>query len=220
MDSAPVIIKRLTTDSSAQAPDWRAISALCCRTGNDGREIDRNRWDFFARLWVEPYERLCPEWSYVAAAGDVIVGYLTGCPDSRAFARSKYWRITLPLLLDIARGRYSYFTNRDSRVFVRRFCRFEKWPEQVFSREIQAAIRRTYPAHLHMNVAAAGRRTGIGTKLIDRYLADLHGAGVRGVHLHCGAGPLQFYRRRGFEQLGSILFHGAQVYALGRSVGD
>lgn len=219
MGDAPLKIRRLTIDSSSQATEWRAICDLCCGTGDDGREIDQSRWDFFARLWVKPYEIICPQWSYVATARNVLVGYLTGCPDSRAFARTKYWRASWPLLVDIARGRYSYFTNQDARAFVRRFCHVERWPEQEFPRGLQASIQREYPAHLHMNISAADRRSGTGTRLIDRYLADLRAAGAAGVHLHCGAGPLEFYRRQGFTELGSICFHGAQVYALGRRVG-
>jgi GNAT superfamily N-acetyltransferase len=220
MRETPVLIRRLTSDSSREPAEWRAIAALCCRTGNDGGEIDRSRWNFFPRVWVEPYEKLYPAWSYVAVAGNVIVGYLTGCPDTAAFARPKYWRVTLPLLMDIARGRYPYSTNPDARAFVRHFWRVEKWPEQEFPSALQAIIKREYPAHLHMNVEAADRRTGIGSRLIERYVVNLHAAGVRGVHLQCGGSPLEFYRRHGFHTLGSICFHGAQVYALGRRVGD
>jgi hypothetical protein len=75
------------------------------------------------------------------------------------------------------------FTNRDARAFVRRFCHVERWPDQEFPRWLRASIQGKYPAHLHTNIAAAERRKIVGTRLIARYLADLHAAGVSGVHL-------------------------------------
>jgi GNAT superfamily N-acetyltransferase len=209
----PVRIRRLTHAAEAE---WDAVEALCCRTGDDGQEIARERWEFFARVWIGPYKRLRPEWTYVAIAGGEIVGYLTGCPDTPAFARAKFWRITLPLLLDIAGGRYRDGSKRDSRVFVRRSLRVENWPEQEFSADIRRLIRASFPAHLHMNVDALHRRAGVGSRLLARYLADLDAAGIPGVHLYCGNGPLEFYRRHGFTERESIFFRGAPVYALAR----
>jgi hypothetical protein len=51
------------------------------------------------------------QWTYAAEAENVVVGYLTGCPDSRGFTKAKLWRFALPLLVDICRGHY--FENRD-----------------------------------------------------------------------------------------------------------
>jgi hypothetical protein len=51
------------------------------------------------------------QWTYAAEAENVVVGYLTGCPDSRGFTKAKLWRFALPLLVDICRGHYS--ENRD-----------------------------------------------------------------------------------------------------------
>jgi hypothetical protein len=200
----------------ADAAEWHAIEELCCQTGDDGRPIAGERWDFFARVWIAPYKKLRPEWTYVAIAETETVGYLTGCPDTLTFARARFWRNTLPLLLEIAAGRYRRGSKRDRRLFVRRSLRLESWPEQEFPDKIRAQILASFPAHLHMNVDLGRRRAGVGSRLLERYLADLEASGVGGVHLYCGNGPLEFYRRHGFTEIESILFRGTPVYALAR----
>jgi GNAT superfamily N-acetyltransferase len=215
-DPRLVVIRRLGGQPRADAAEWRAIEELCCRTGDDGQEIARERWEFFARVWIGPYKKLRPEWTCVAIAGGEIVGYLTGCPDTPAFARAKFWRNTLPLLLEIAAGRYRRGNKRYRRLFVRRSLRLESWPEQEFPDKIRAQILASFPAHLHMNVDLGHRRAGVGSRLLERYLTDLESSGVGGVHLYCGNGPLEFYRRHGFTELESIFFRGTPVYALAR----
>jgi len=74
---------------AAKSPaDWQAVRSLCCRTGNGGDPIDPTRWPLFAELWIGPYQRLVPEWTYVAEMDGRMVGYLTGCPDTAAFRRA------------------------------------------------------------------------------------------------------------------------------------
>jgi hypothetical protein len=155
MHGQSVIVRRLSSAIEVEQRDWQAVYSLCCATGADGQPIAHDRWNFFGTLWIGPYEKLLPEWTYVAQASGAVVGYLTGCPNTWKFARSKFRRFTLPLLLDIALGRYS--PSDDTRRFVRRTFGFKKWPEQSFSRATLEALAREYPAHLHMNVARAYR---------------------------------------------------------------
>lgn len=77
-------------------------------------------------------------------------------------------------------------------------------------------LYRDYPAHLHMNVEAAWRWRGVGTKLIEAFIGDLRGAGIPGVHLYCGADPVPFYLRQGFKELSKVFFREIAVFALGR----
>jgi len=208
-----VTVRRLSARKGKEARDWNAVYDLCCRTGNNGQPVARERWNFFGRLWVEPYEKFFPQWTYVAEAEKVVVGYLTGCPNSRWFAKAKLWRFELPLLIDICRRHYS--GNRDARRFVRQFFRFEERPERVFPHALRQMLQRDYPAHLHMNVDANWRGSGVGTKLLEHFFADLHEASIAGVHLYCGPDPLGFYLGRGFKELGRVQFRGVPVYVLG-----
>ena len=213
MNQETITVRQLSSKTGKNAGDWHAVYDLCCRTGNDGAPIADERWDFFGRLWIEPYQKIFPQWTYVAEAKSTIVGYLTGCPDTGALAQAKLWRFSLPLLTDILRGRYS--GNRDAHRFARQLFRFEKRPEQTFPRRLHRMLQRDYPAHLHMNVEAGWRGSGIGTKLVERFFSDLRHAGIPGVHLYCGADPLEFYLHCEFDQLAKVIFYGRPVYALG-----
>jgi GNAT superfamily N-acetyltransferase len=206
----PVLIRVAKTPA-----DWHAVRSLCCRTGDRGDPIDPARWPLFAELWVGPYQRLVPEWTYVAEARDRFVGYLTGCPDTAAFRRARRFRVMLPLLGAIARGRYAW--NVDARRTVALALRLRAGMESRFAAGIPERAIRPYPAHLHMNVEAEYRRRGVGAALIERYAGDLRAAGVPGIHLLCGAGPRGFYVRNGFAELAALeVSSGLWVYALGR----
>ena len=213
MNSKTIRVRRLSSGMGKEAADWHAVYELCCRTGNGGTPIARDRWEFFGRLWVEPYKNIFPQWTYVAEAESAIIGYLTGCPDTLAFAKVKFWSFSLPLLVDVIRGRYR--RNQDARRFVRRIFGLEKGPERVFPRGLSRKIRQDYPAHLHMNVEAGWRGSGVGTELVEKFFSDLRSAGIPAVHLYCGADPLEFYRHLGFTELAKITFCGAVIHVVG-----
>jgi GNAT superfamily N-acetyltransferase len=203
---------------AATADDWRAIRSLCCRTGNGGEPIDPARWSLFAELWIGPYQRLAPEWTYVAEAEGQVVGYLTGCADTGAFRRARRLRVTLPLLIAIAARRYPW--NVDARRAVSRALRLRRGVESRLTAAGPPGDTRAYPAHLHMNVEALHRQRGIGAALIERYARDLGAARVPGVHLFCGEAPRRFYARQGFTDLAACeVSPGRWVYLLGRKLG-
>jgi GNAT superfamily N-acetyltransferase len=210
------MIKRLSADRNADCAAWQAIRAICCRTGDNGDPIAGERCDFFARLWIEPYEKLVPEWTYVAISGGGVVGYLTGCPNTSQFTRSKFWRADLPLLVQIACG--GHRGAADAPAFIRRALRLAQPVEARFSEALRRRLSRLYPAHLHLNVEVEFRRAGLGRLLIENYLADLRRSGVGGVHLFCGAAPLAFYRRLDFQVLESLRLRDSEVFAMGRSL--
>ena len=211
-----ITTRRLSLDRSAEGRVWEEIRTLCCRTGDNGSPIAQERWEFFAKLWIEPYKRLLPEWTYVALSEESVVGYLTGCPDSRKFARTKAWRMTLPLLLQITFGRYRHTPGAHG--FVRLTLGLSPKAEGRFSRELRCSIEVDYPAHLHVNVDAGYRRMGIGRRLMESYFDDLRSCGVVGIHLFCGADPVKFYRLLGFEILEIAQFRGASIFSLGRKL--
>jgi hypothetical protein len=210
------MIQRLSADRDAECAAWQAIRAICCRTGDNGEPIAGERWDFFARLWIDPYEKLVPEWTYTAMSGGAVVGYLTGCPNTNQFMRSKFWRADLPLLVQIVCGRHHGAI--DAPAFIRRSLRLARPFEARFSEALRRRLSRSYPAHLHVNVEAGFRRTGLGRLLIENYLADLRRSGVGGVHLFCGAAPLDFYRRLDFQVLESLRVRDGAVFAMGQNL--
>lgn len=66
-----------------------------------------------------------------------------------------------------------------------------------------AAETARYPAHLHVNVRADCRGSGLGARLIAAFLADARRAGVAGVHVVTseGARNVGFYLANGFSQV-------------------
>lgn len=211
-----VMIQRLGADRFSERHRWVGIRTLCCRTGDNGAPIGNEQWEFFARVWIEPYEKFLPQWTYIALHEDSLVGYLTGCPDTRKLARARAWRITLPLLAQITLGRYRHLPAAQR--FWRREIGLSKSVERRFSHRLRRSIESDHPAHLHMNVDENHRRKGVGRNLIDHYLRDLRSAGVSGVHLFCGPDPVAFYRSLGFEILETAQVGGAAVFALGRKL--
>ena len=213
-----VTVRRLSTDPGAESDSWAAVRELCCRTGDNGAPIAPERWALFARIWIDPYEKLVPHWTYVAEIGDDIVGYLTGCPDSRTFYRRRRWQMTLPTLIAILFGRYRHSPGAGA--YIRRALGMVKSAEQCFSNELSLTLVRDYPAHLHINIDAGHRRAGVGRQLMERYFADLRRADVEGAHLFCGTEPVAFYRHLGFRVLGSVEFRGTAVFALATRLSD
>jgi GNAT superfamily N-acetyltransferase len=196
------------------AADWAAIRSLCCRTGNGGDPIDRERWPLFAELWIGPYQRLVPDWTYVAEVDARVVGYLTGCPDTAALRRRRRFRLTPGVLIGIACRRYAWTV--DARRTVALALGLRRGTEARLAARLPAEALRTHPAHLHMNVEAECRSHGIGVALLRRYVQDLSARGVPGIHLFCGAGPRAFYERNGFTEMAAVeLAPGRWVYTLG-----
>ncbi len=140
------------------------------------------------RRWIDPYERFAPEWTYVARDGGRVVGYLTGCASTAAFlAKSLPFGPRVP------------------------FGATARFPKSLLLR-----LLISYPAHLHVNVRA-GHRGGTGRALVERFESELRAGGIGGVHLFCGEGPLGFYLKLGYRELGRLRRGEAWVYALGKN---
>lgn len=205
----PIVITHPQSDA-----EWKAVRDLCCKTGKSGSPVEPERWPFFSEFWIGPYERLRPDWTYIAKLGERVLGYLTGCPDTESFQRERALRIVPSWLLQLALRIQS--PTVDTRRFLRRTFRLEKAPEDRFSRRLRDELNGAYPAHLHVNVEKDCRSFGIGAELLRAYKKDLALHGIPGVHLFCGPGPLKFYLRNGFNELDRLrLPSGAEVFALG-----
>jgi GNAT superfamily N-acetyltransferase len=208
-----VTITRLSPIKGVDRRRWQAIRELCCQTGANGQPIAAERWELFAKIWIDPYEKLLRQWSYVAASEGAVIGYLSGCPNSKKFARSRFVYCALPLLLDIAVGRYR--RSPDAHRFARRALGLASNAEDGFAADLRSQIARQYPAHLHVNVGAEYRGRGVGRRLIESFFADLRAVGVAGVHVLCGPEPVPFYKSTGFHELASRAWRGGRVHALG-----
>ncbi len=121
------------------------------------------------------YTDLEPEHTWVACAGEEVVGFITGCVDSRAHDR-KYWRFILPRILsNLFRGKYR-FGRRSLSYFGGLLTGF-------LNREFTHVDWDIYPAHLHINVDAKWRGYKLGQRLMEAYLTQLRSLGIPGVYL-------------------------------------
>ncbi len=199
----------------AVTADWTRIREICCATARDGQGVPADQRAFFEAQWIGPYEKLAPEWAYVAEVDGRVAGYITGCPVTATFETRRFWRHDLPLAISTLLPA-SLRTRADTTRFRRRLLKRERSPDQCFSRETQQSLETEFPAHLHVNIDPAIQSRGLGGLLVRRLARDLAQAGVSGLHLYCGPKPVHFYEKEGFSVLEQIEFlPGVPVFAMG-----
>lgn len=83
-----------------------------------------------------------------------------------------------------------------------------------------ACLTASYPAHLHINLAAEARSRGIGSRLIGAFLADVRSASLPGAHLVTGRDSRNrsFYARNGFSCVRELTWGGTPIVMLARAV--
>ncbi len=177
--------------------------------------------ELFEENWIGPYERLLPDWTWVAESeaqgAQRVQGYLTASPTTREFDRRRWWRAHLPLALRVAAGRYG--RGAEQTKFLRRTFGLDPSPRKLFAPEMLARVLDEYPAHLHINVHPGAQRAGQGRGLMSGCLARLRAEGVRGLHLFCGPDPVAFYERQGLAVLDQkAMESGHRVHLMGISI--
>ena len=165
----------------AAADDRDALYDICVRTGNagdDARPLYRNH-ELLGEIWTGPYLELQPDLAFVAEDDAVVVGYVLGAADTRAFeaaCEQKWWP---PL-----RARYpdppadAELTADEA--LMRRIHHPQPTPDAVVA---------NHPAHLHIDILPRGQGQGIGRQLV------VHAARRLAVAWRGGRAP----RRRGHE---------------------
>lgn len=206
----------ITVDRPRTAEDWKAVRDINCETGAAGAPIKpHNRWPFLAEFWIGPYQELLPGWTFVARAEGKVAGYLTGCPDSLPFYMRRFFFHRLSLVIGIFFGRFG--ATADVRRFLHPGEGLRRNFALRFGLKLYWYLMTRHPAHLHINVRE-GYRGGTGRKIMDAYVKALADAGVRGLHLFCGAGPVPFYRRAGFHKLACLDLGKGPVYVMVRRI--
>jgi len=77
-----------------------------------------------------------------------------------------------------------------------------------------------YPAHLHINVSAAHRSSGVGAELIMAFENACREQGVGGIHLVTAAGArnVSFYERNGFAEIAQAQIKNRTLLLMGKRV--
>ena len=180
-----------------RAEDRDAVRRICFATGYMGAPAD---WywrhsESFAEIWTGYYTDHEPESLFVATLDDRVVGYLTGCVDTKRApspadavkaAMLRYWLFLRP-------GTAGFFF----RALVDVVC-LGGAPEGETDDP-------RYPAHLHINLLPEARGTGLGAGLMRAWLDRLRSLGVPGCHLgtlHENENAIGFFTHQGFQRHG------------------
>ena len=166
---------------------------VCLLTGDAGHDatgIYRDP-DLLGHLYVGAYLARGEGTQLVVADEEGVAGYLLSADDTSAYqawAEQVWWP---PL-----RARYP---RQDDGSADARLVRLIHEPPLA-----APATTPAYPAHLHIDLLARTRGSGLGRTLIERLLTELRSRGVVGVHFGVSGrntNAIGFYEHLGFETL-------------------
>jgi ribosomal protein S18 acetylase RimI-like enzyme len=181
-----------------QPEDREAVLRIGADTAFFGAPIEAYMEDrnIFLDAFYVYYTDLEPEHSWVACADGKVVGFLTGCVDSR-LRRRNFFRTLLPRFIgNLLRGKYR-FGKRIFRYITGMFG-------GVLRGELTHVDLSIYPAHLHINVDSAWRGYKLGLSLMEAYLQQLRSLSVKGVFLETTSlneAACRLYEKMGFRLL-------------------
>ncbi|HUI07598.1 MAG TPA: GNAT family N-acetyltransferase [Verrucomicrobiae bacterium] len=180
-----------------QPPDRAGLRQICCDTADAGQPVERFFPDreVFGDLLTNYYTEYEPESVFVAENGGEVVGYVTGCLDTKRFVRVMAWRI-VPVVLVKALVRGTLWHPQTIRLLR------PNLPMWLKSGTRQSPALNDYPAHLHVNVREGFRGQRLGQRLVEAFCERAKAAGVRGVH--AGVSAENPRARHFFEELGFV----------------
>ncbi len=160
-----------------QPADREALFKIAADTAYFGDPIEAYMEDrrIFLDSFYAYYTDFEPEHVWVADAGGELAGFLTGCADT-----ARQQEITRKVLLPRVRRRFLRGSYRVGPKSLR--YGLELWLAGLRREGTRVDLQR-YPAHLHINVAAAWRGFGLGRRLMLAWLDQLRSLAVPGVHL-------------------------------------
>ncbi len=189
----PVAIRLYRPEDRLQV---RAI-ATATAGGEKSMESYFHDRESIADLLMQYYTDYEPGSFWVAVSDSLVIGYLSGCLDTKRYTRILTRRI-LPKVLSATVGRGALW-------------RLETWHLLAglvgtgFAGGRPKVNLSTYPAHLHINLRQGFRGRGIGTQLMDSFKRQVTQAGGTGIHLlAAGDNPAghRFFEAQGFRRLG------------------
>ena len=138
-----------------------------------------------------------PQAVWVAAHQGRVVGYLTGCLNSRRYKRIMIYYLAPRAILK-AVGRGDLLLRQTWRVLraVAKTC-----VRGGFYRHVPHEL---YPGHLHVNVEGGFRGHHLGSRLVERFCEQAKAAGLTGVYASVRGDNLSakgFFEQMGFTVL-------------------
>ena len=182
-----------------RATDRQAVREISCNTADIGEPVDR----FFpdreaaADVIVGYYTDREPGSLWVAECDGRVVGYLTGCLDSKRCRNAT--RKTAVKAVAAAMGRGALWRLRTWRLLAAMIATVLLGggsPEPDLDR---------FPAHFHINLRREARGIGFGRRLVERFRSQADAARVAGIHVVTRGDNAA--GRRFFEAMGFRLLH-------------
>jgi ribosomal protein S18 acetylase RimI-like enzyme len=179
--------------------DREAVRTICCDTADRGEPVESFFPDreVFADLLTAYYTDFEPESGWVGDRAGEVIGYLTGCLDTRRFIRIMAFSVSPRLLIKAIRREVLKYPQ--AKQFVR--SNLGLWlrgtKKNVSFDE--------YPSHLHINLKQGARAQGLGCDLVTRFLVQAKAAGSCGVHANVredSERARKFFESLGFEAAG------------------
>lgn len=181
----------------ATAADHAALSEICLRTGEAGRDASGTGDDpgLIGAIYAVPYQIFAPAFAFLLEDAEGPCGYVLGTPDTVAFHAVTRADWFAPLAA----------RTRDPGTDPARWQGFD-WArdrihrgEPAFPQALQA-----YPAHGHIDLLPRAQGRGLGRKALTHLEKRLAEAGAPGLHL--GVHPrnkpaLGFYEATGYRRL-------------------
>jgi GNAT superfamily N-acetyltransferase len=183
-----------------QPRDRAGLRQICCDTADAGQPIERIFPDrvVFGDLLTNYYTEFEPQSTFVADNNGEVVGYTTGCLDTKRFLSVMKWRI-VPVVLFKALLRGTLWHPQTVRLLRANLGLWLKSGHRT------GPSLDDYPAHLHVNVRQGFRGQRLGQQLVAMFCDQAREAGARGVH--AGVSAENATARHFFEQLGFVELH-------------
>jgi len=182
---------------AAVSGDHAALSSICLRTGDAGRDATAREDDptLLGLIYAIPYQVHAPDFAFVVEGPGGVCGYVLGAPDSAAFYETvrRDWFPPLAARLRDPGPDEAAWTGSD---WARRFIHH---PRFVFAEGLTP-----YPAHGHIDLLEETRGRRIGSRIMRFLMERLRETGVPGLHLQVSpknSGALRFYEAMGMRRL-------------------
>jgi len=181
-----------------QPGDLSALYAISLATGHAG--IDASRLhadpDLIGHIYSAPYAHLEPSLALVAADGDGVAGFAVGAVDTSAWQATlarDWWPALRQRYPDPGQTPSATWTADQRRAFMIHH-----------PRPCPAEMARDYPAHLHLNLLPRLQGRGVGSRLLEAWLALAIERGAAAVHVGVNRANVRaagFWERHGFRPL-------------------